>query len=141
MPLAVLAGILVPLALPAQGPTLATKWGAEVAAGIGPTTASLLRFRTPNTAWVLGAGLNLQHSTSEITGIGGAPPKASITSGALLVSVGYRAYRPFNGAVRPFTEIGAQTTYSGTYGDNVSGPHSWSIGPYLGLGASYFFSP
>jgi hypothetical protein len=132
---------LIGVALPAQGPMSGTTWGAELAAGVGPTTAWLLKFRSPDVAWTLGLAADLQNSTSTITGVAGAPPENSATSGAFFVSVGYRGYRQLGSALRPFTEFGAQTTYNAVYGDNISSVHIWSLGPYLALGASYFFNP
>ena len=138
--LATVLMVLIGVSLPAQGPMPGTKWGAELAAGVGPTTAWLLKFRSPDVAWTLGVAANVQNSSSRITGVGGAQPENTATAGALFLSVGYRGYRQLGSALRPFTEIGAQTTYSGFYGDNVASVHLWSVGPYLALGASYFFN-
>jgi hypothetical protein len=138
--LATTAFLLLPWCLPAQeavgggpGPR-AGVWAAELGAGQG-LSATLLRFRSPRTAWLLGLDGFFAQSRQEATDPFTGTSTETVTQVSLVASLGVRRYRPTQTALRPFTSIGllgAITRFDGARG--------WDAGAFGELGASYFFS-
>jgi hypothetical protein len=109
------------------GPKAGT-WAAE-----GTTnTASLLRFRSPTSAWILSASILYLHEEDEISG----PTPSSTTDDAFSVqmSVGLRTYRRPEERIRPFTTLRAIAGYRNDFA------RGWSVGGAGDVGAAYFFS-
>ena len=118
----------------------AGRWGAEAMVGPG-FTASLLKFRTADAAWVLGLSGDLLRRHEESSPPGVSPVTNDVTQGFATLTLGHRWYGPAAGALRPFTAVVVSGTYAGSYGENYSGSHTWAFGPALEMGASYYFSP
>lgn len=118
----------------------AGRWGAEAMVGPG-FTASLLKFRTADAAWVLGLSGDLARRHEESSPPGGPSISNNVTQGFATLTIGHRWYGPAAGALRPFTAVVVSGTYAGSYGENYSGSHTWAFGPALDMGASYYFSP
>jgi hypothetical protein len=109
--------------------------------------ASLLRFLSPRTAWLIGAQLTFSHERDNAAG--NSPFVASTSGSHTLLGVsartGARWYHGSPGALRPFTTLGLLGSYQGI-GDN-SGSGSgytsrfWSVGAFGEVGAIYAFTP
>ena len=103
-------------------------WAGE--GSIGGGSASLLRFRSPESAWVLGwAGLLQRHDEDENTfGF-----ESDRTVGLIEVSLGLRRYSRVPGELRPFTTWGLTALVSDLGGLGAT----WRAGPFFELGAAY----
>lgn len=108
------------------GTPAAGTWGFEGS----PGTASLLRFRSPSAAWVLGFDGFYARQSSDNAAI------SDEDVASLNLRAGIRSYGKGHGNVRPFATISAMAGYTGD-----GGTHIWSVGPAAEFGAAYFFSP
>ena len=110
-------------------------WAGEVAFG-GGTSASILRFRSPRSAWLLGAEVSALHLREENpeTPFEPATTETSIFVN-LLARAGRRNYARV-GDLRPFHGAGIIGGYFHTDDQDA-----WNAGVYGELGASYFFTP
>lgn len=125
--------IAVPLhAQDVSGPVAGT-WAAEAST---TTSASLLRFRSPSSAWVLNVALAYQRrEEDQPTGLPTFDTDASFFTSD--VRIGIRSYRRVPQRVRPFTTVSAVVGFE----DSNFSTNGWRFGAALELGASYFFSP
>ena len=101
-------------------------WGFEGSLG----TASLLKFRSPSSAWVLGFDGIYARQNSDNAAI------SDENVASVNLRAGLRHYGKGQGNVRPFTTLSAAVGFSSGGGDDI-----WSVGPAAELGAAYFFSP
>jgi hypothetical protein len=134
--------LLAPTVLDAQEPpprdTLgprAGRWAAEVGAGTG-LSGTLLRFRSPATAWLLGVDGSFAQSRQELPDPFGGTQTETVTQVDLFARIGLRRYRTTQSALRPFTSAGLL----GGIG-RFDGTRTWAAGVFAELGAAYFFSP
>ncbi len=108
-------------------------WGAEGFVGTSGSGASILRFRSPNVAFLFGADISYSHlGDSE-----GTIPLLSGTNANVGARFGVRNYRG-SGAdrLRPVVGAGLRTSYAEAVNSKV-----WSGGAYGELGAMYFLTP
>lgn len=139
---AALFAFFLPAAAAAQTPADSTgprggSWGAEVTVG-GGFGGQLLRFRSPNSAWLLGAGVSVtREHQDEVTGTFGVIPEQTRTQVQVSGRLGLRGYRDRGRRLRPFTGAGLTGALSRFDSQN----RSWEAGAYGELGASFFFSP
>lgn len=130
-PVVLLASL--PLAVvPAQqpGPIKGT-WGIEASSRPG---GSLLRFRSPTSAWVAQASADYEHLSQASPAI----PFSNGTEDLVNVGlrIGVRTYSSPGEHLRPFRTISALAEYQQAYG-----LHWWSWGAAADMGAAWFFSP
>jgi hypothetical protein len=127
----------LPVAGVAQDPGLrAGQWGAEASIGDGQS-ATLLRFRSPTSAWLLSFGGRVSGATLETSG---SLEEENATMWSVDARLGMRSYRASSGAFRPFTTVGALGSYSdGEQGFNDA--TTWTAGAFLELGGAWFFTP
>jgi hypothetical protein len=112
----------------------AGSWGAEL--GIGSEqSATLLRFRSPTSALVLGVELFWLEVNEDASAFGG-PSDRTYSVANLTAQLGNRWYRSVTQAARPFTSLGVLAGYARDPG----GP-GWTAGAFAEIGASYFFTP
>ena len=112
---------------------VAGTWGVEAGTF---SQASLLRFRSERTAWVLGAFASFRHETEETQEPLIAPTSTTEDRVAVSLRLGLRRYRDSGERIRPFTTLSAVVGYdSYTFGDGIQ------AGGAGELGAAYFFSP
>jgi hypothetical protein len=133
------AALLAPTLAPAQavrdtlGPR-AGSWAAELGVGSGQS-ATLLRFRSPTSAVMIGAEVFWLGISEDVPELGGTREEryslANVTA-----RVGVRRYRATTTGIRPFTSLGLLAGYTRDRG----GP-GWTAGAFGELGASYLFSP
>lgn len=119
---------------PADSVPHAGQWGAEAVVTPSTTGASLLRFRSPTFAWVVGADFLTSRSKSETSNplFGSADTKSSYTTvGARLGMRWYRGSQIMR--LRPVVGAGALGTFH-----SISDAKSWRSGLYGELGAVYF---
>lgn len=116
-----LAGCALPVLAQTDTGPKAGSWGAEAASG---SSASLLRFRSPSSAWVLGFNAFLVSEDAD----------ADATSGRADLRLGVRKYRRVEERVRPYTTLSALVGYD-DFGEN-----DWRFGAAVDMGAAYFFS-
>jgi hypothetical protein len=118
------------------GPRQGT-WGVE--ATYGPSVgASVLRFSSPRSAWILGVSFSVGQETADVPldFLGNTTPK-TITVGTVGVRAGHRWWRgELNQALRPFVGLGLGGQYT-----NANGARMNEASAFGELGATYFFSP
>ena len=121
-----------PAAAQSEGPSTGT-WGIEGSTG----SASLLRFRSTSSAWVLGGNASLQRVDVPEFDPATGQSTTTETFGTAQVRLGIRRYGTPREGVRHFSTI------SGLLGYNHSSSSSdgWILGASADLGAAYFFSP
>jgi hypothetical protein len=113
----------------------AGRWAAEL--GVGPDlSGTLLRFRSPATAWLFGVEASFAESRQEVTDPFDGAQTVTSTQVNLFGHVGLRRYRVTQSALRPFTSAGFVGGVS-----RLDGARGWAAGVFAELGASYFFSP
>lgn len=120
---------------PADSVPHAGEWAAEAAVTPSATGASLLRFRSPTFAWVLGADFNTTRNKSEFSSpvLGDVENTSSYT--AVNARLGVRSYRQSGTErLRPVVGAGAIGGFSRVSSD----VHAWRAGVYGELGAVYF---
>ena len=130
-----LVAILKPAAALAQeaGPP-AGAWGAEAAT---TSSASLLRFRTPRSAWLIGVsgGFTMIESQS-VNSVTGVEEEETSEDFFTDLRLGFRDYSDGTGKLRRFS------TLSGIIGYNRNAlGKGWRYGAGGELGAAYFFNP
>lgn len=128
---AVLASVAnAPLAVAQEvtGPQAGT-WGAETVLLGG---ASLLRFRSPSSAWLLGGSVSYRRVERE--GDASFPLRSMDEATRLSLRLGHRWYRNAGQRLRPFTTVSSMLTV-----DNVSEGRLGG-GAALEFGAMHFFS-
>jgi hypothetical protein len=101
-------------------------WGAET----NGSAASVLRFRSAGSAWILGGSLLYSRNEAELSS--GAPVRSSFSRAT--VRVGVRRYRNSEARLRPFHSVTALLT---TISGNTTG---FGGGAELEIGAAHFFS-
>jgi hypothetical protein len=111
---------------------IAGTWAGELGFGDG-TTGTLLRFRSPTSAWTIGARLSIAQRSEEGGGFGD-DDETSIATEARL---GLRSYRGGGNAVRPLLGFGL----FGSYAEPASSTRSWAAGLFSEFGAVRFFGP
>jgi hypothetical protein len=108
------------------GPAAGT-WAAEAGAG-----GSLLRFRSPASAWILGG--TVTHTQTDIETSGGLPAIDPDPVTRATLRLGIRRYRNEGQPLRPFYTIAPIVTFF------HSGSSEWGLGGMLEAGAAHFFS-
>ena len=122
---------------PADSTPRAGQWGAEGSLAGSTLGTALLRFRSPTSAWVVGADFSVARSKTEF-GASGASFADSRTQVSLSTRLGLRSYRQSDvDRLRPI--IGGGVFGSVTRGSNDS--KGWRTGLYGELGATYFVAP
>lgn len=114
----------------AQEPTgpVAGTWGAEARGFFG---ASVLKFTSPASAWLLGgAGHYVTESSTGAVGSSSSDEHVSAS-----VRLGYRRYRHADRPLRPYTTLSAIGQFYRQYS------RVWGAGGAAEVGAAYFFSP
>ena len=113
----------------------AGSWGAE--AVFGPSVgANVLRFSSPDAAWLAGLVFNVAHQSEDRPLIQGEVDRSGWTAFAD-GRLGRRWWRGERGErIRPLTGLGV----SGGVSEGL-GIDSWNVGGYGELGATYFVSP
>lgn len=112
------------------GPAKGT-WGIEGSMSFG---ATLMRFRTPDKAWLLGVSAQLSEEKREATTPAGTST-SSTTSHSATLSVGHRWYRQPRGRFRSYTSL------RGMLGSSSFSSRNYYVGAGAGLGGAWFFSP
>lgn len=136
--------LVAPVVAIAQQPTRSDsmphggQWGAEAVVAPSTAGASVVRFQSPTFAWLLGAGLSANRSTTKADNseFGGA----DFTTSAVSVSarLGVRWYRHSDaGRLRPVIGVGAL----GQLTRVQSITPTRTVGGYGELGAFYFVAP
>lgn len=114
----------------------AGSWGFE--GGIG-ATPSLLRFRSPVSAWVFGLNAQYNRIETKTPGLapGGGTNANTLDNSFIELRVGLRGYGPLANRVQRYWTVSGIAGYesSSTFGD---GPRLGGAGE---LGAAYFFTP
>lgn len=110
-------------------------WAAEVGVGTG-VSGTLLRFRSPATAWLLGIEGFVAESREEMTNPFTGDETVTSTQLDLSGRIGLRRYRTTQSALRPFTSAGLAGGLT-----RFNGSRGWAAGVFAELGATYFFSP
>jgi hypothetical protein len=116
-----------------DGPKAGT-WAVEGGSASG---ASLLKFRTPSSAWVLSAyGFFTRQQSQEFDPVSGDIVEVTENIVSAQLRVGLRGYSQARDRVRSFT------TFSGIIGrsDFGSSTGGWLLGGAGEMGAAYFFS-
>jgi hypothetical protein len=117
----------------------AGSWGAEVVLGTYPG-ATLLRFSSPTSAWLVGATFNVFRQTTDesATVFPGTTTRTTRVAANVDARVGRRWWKgdDTRTKLRPFSGLGLL----GGYGHQPS-QRSWSAGAYGEVGATYFFTP
>jgi len=108
------------------GPAAGT-WAAEAGAG-----GSLLRFRSPTSAWILGG--TVSHTRTDIETSGGFPPIDTDPVTRATLRFGIRRYRNEGESFRPFYTVAPIVTFF------HSDSPEWGFGGMLEAGAAHFFS-
>jgi hypothetical protein len=114
-----------------EGPVAGT-WGAEAANG---GSAALLRFRSPNSAWLLGFNGAYARVVSEFTNPVTGPTESTDEDWFAQTRVGMRWYSTSETRLRRFSTLAATVGYNG--GDGAG----WVLGASGELGAAWFFTP
>lgn len=123
--LSLTATLVAPLPAQEAGPPSGT-WGAEAT----PSGAvSVLRFRSPTSAWLMGFSVNYLNRDEE-----DATRDQRSTSAEF--RLGIRSYRNPQERVRPFTSIAGTIGYL----DNVFDEGTLTFGGAADFGVAYFFS-
>jgi hypothetical protein len=136
--------LVAPVVAIAQQPTRSDsmpqrgQWGAEVVVAPSSTGASAVRFQSPTFAWLLGAGLSANRTSTKTddSEIGGT----ELTTSSLTVSArfGVRWYRHSDtGKLRPVIGAGALGQLTRVQGITPAR----TGGAYGELGAFYFVTP
>src|SRR4051812_10720680 len=108
-------------------------WGAEASSG---PIASLLKFRSPTFAWLLGASALYSKQTTDMRNpVTGVTVTTTDDVSAEALRLGVRRYAQGSGSVRPFSTLAVLAGY-----DKTSLSHGFTYGGAGELGATYFFS-
>lgn len=113
-----------------QGPTRGT-WGVEGSSRLG---GSLLRFRSPASAWVMQVGGGYMHVSQDGPTAFLSPPADNQVDATL--RFGLRRYRRTQDQARPFTTLSIVGGY-----EDVFRMRTWTAGVSGDVGAAYFFTP
>lgn len=107
------------------------RWGGELCVSCG---ATLLRFRNPNSAWLLGGSASYTHLHSETTSPFGPGDIENTDAFSATLRAGIRFYHGPQLGMRPFTSFAALVGFTTGDFDAVR------YGTTGELGASYFFT-
>jgi hypothetical protein len=136
--------LVAPVVAIAQQPTRSDsmphggQWGAEAVVAPSTAGASVVRFHSPTFAWLLGAGLSANRSTTKADNpeLGGTDFSTSAVS--VSARLGVRWYRHSDNAkLRPVIGVGALGQF--TRVQNITPTRMG--GAYAELGAFYFVTP
>ena len=142
--LAAVSMLVAPIVATAQQPVRSDsmphggQWGAEAIVAPSTAAASVVRFQSPTFAWLLGAGLSANRSTTKAddSDVGGPDVTTSLVS--VSARLGMRWIRQSGTTkVRPVIGVGALGQLSRVQGITPSR----TFGAYGELGAFYFVSP
>lgn len=113
----------------------ANSWAVE--GGVGnDNSASLLKFRSQSSAWLL--SFDGSFGTSKTEGVVGSTDR--FTQYQVNGRLGLRNYRDREGDVRPFTSYGVLAGIGHSSGGTQS-DLSWNAGAFLEFGGNYMLSP
>jgi hypothetical protein len=129
------AAFIVAAPLTAQtdvGPK-AGSWGGEACFQCG---ASLMHFRDPNSAWLLGVNAFYAQTHTDLSGPISGPSARDSKGFSVNVQPGIRFYRPVENRLRSFLGLGAVLGFNGG-----GSSHGYRYGVSSEMGAAYFFTP